>query len=47
MAIGPVGSFADEEDNSELTNLETRSGITKPLKGLPQIVLNVFGVEKS
>ena len=29
MGIGPVGSSSDEEDNSELTDLEIRSRIEK------------------
>ena len=36
MGIGPVCSSSDEEDNSELTDLETRSRMAKPPKGLPQ-----------
>ena len=47
MGIGPGSFFADDEDNSELTDLETRSTITKPLKGSPQNVPNDSGVEKS
>ena len=47
MGIGPVGSSADEEDDSELAHLETRSAIAKPLKGSPQTVLNDSVVEKS
>ena len=46
MAIGLVGS-TDEEDNSEQTDLEIRSGIAKPLKGSPQNIPNDSGVDKS
>ena len=47
MGIGPAGSSADEEDNSEPTDLETRSTIAKPLTGSPQNSPNDSGVETS
>ena len=45
--IGSAGSSADEEDNSEPTDLETRSTVAKPLKGSPQNPPNDSDVEKS
>ena len=40
MGIGPVGSSSDEEDS-----LETKSDVTKPLKGSPQTILNDSDVD--
>ena len=45
--VGSAGSCADEEDNSEPTDLEARSTIAKLLRGSPQKDPNDFGGEKS